>query len=45
MLATPSTAHLFIIAPRTRALLAGLFSTHPPIPARVARLLGHPADR
>ncbi|HEY8057089.1 MAG TPA: zinc metalloprotease HtpX [Terriglobales bacterium] len=45
MLASPSTAHLFIIAPRTRALLAGLFSTHPPIPARVARLLGHPADR
>ena len=45
LLATPSTAHLFIIAPRTRALLAGLFSTHPPIPARVARLLGHPADR
>jgi heat shock protein HtpX len=41
MLATPSTAHLFIIAPRTRAMLAGLFSTHPPIPARVARLLGH----
>jgi heat shock protein HtpX len=45
LLASPSTAHLFIIAPRTRALLAGLFSTHPPIPARVARLLGHPADR
>ncbi|HXE31459.1 MAG TPA: zinc metalloprotease HtpX [Terriglobales bacterium] len=44
LLASPSTAHLFIIAPRTRALLAGLFSTHPPIPARVARLLGHPGD-
>ena len=45
MPATPSTAHLFIIAPRTRAMLAGLFSTHPPIPARVARLLGHPSER
>ncbi|HUX67523.1 MAG TPA: zinc metalloprotease HtpX [Terriglobales bacterium] len=44
LLATPSTAHLFIIAPRTRQMLAGLFSTHPPIPARVARLLGHEAD-
>jgi heat shock protein HtpX len=42
MLATPSTAHLFIIAPRTRQMLAGLFSTHPPIPDRVARLLGRP---
>ncbi len=41
MLASPSTAHLFIVAPRTRQMLAGLFSTHPPIPARVARLLGH----
>ncbi|MGH9483922.1 MAG: zinc metalloprotease HtpX, partial [Terriglobales bacterium] len=39
--ATPSTAHLFIIQPRTRALLAGLFSTHPPIPKRVERLLGY----
>ena len=38
LLATPSTAHLFIIAPRTRAMVAGLFSTHPPIAARVARL-------
>lgn len=45
MLASPTTAHLFIIAPRTRQMIAGLFSTHPPIPARVARLLGHPADR
>lgn len=41
MQATPSTAHLFIIAPRTRQMLANLFSTHPPIEARVARLLGH----
>ncbi|MGH9520143.1 MAG: zinc metalloprotease HtpX, partial [Terriglobales bacterium] len=41
MAATPSTAHLFIIEPRTRQMFANLFSTHPPIPARVARLLGH----
>ena len=40
MLGTPSTAHLFIIQPRTRQLFANLFSTHPPIPARVQRLLG-----
>ncbi|MGH9468640.1 MAG: zinc metalloprotease HtpX [Terriglobales bacterium] len=44
MLASPSTAHLFIIQPRTRAFLAGLFSTHPPIPKRVERLLGHPVE-
>lgn len=40
MLATPSTAHLFIIQPSTRALIANLFSTHPPIPKRVERLIG-----
>ena len=42
MLGTPQTAHLFIIAPRTRAMFANLFSTHPPIPTRVERLLGRP---
>lgn len=41
MPATPSTAHLFIIQPATRQMLANLFATHPPIPARVERLLGH----
>lgn len=41
MLATPSTAHLFIIQPQTREWLASLFSTHPPIPKRVERLVGH----
>jgi heat shock protein HtpX len=40
MLATPSTAHLFIIQPRTREWLANLFSTHPPIAKRVERLTG-----
>lgn len=44
MQASPSTAHLFIIQPRTREFLAGLFSTHPPIPKRVERLLGHPVE-
>ncbi|MGO4210556.1 M48 family metalloprotease [Terriglobus sp. YAF25] len=39
--ATPSTAHLFISAPRLRASdLAGLFSTHPPMEKRVERLIG-----
>lgn len=41
MLATPSTAHLFIIQPRTREWLANLFSTHPPIAKRVERLVGY----
>ena len=39
--ATPSTAHLFIVAPMISARdLAGLFSTHPPIPKRIERLIG-----
>lgn len=43
MLATPSTAHLFIIQPTTRAMIANLFSTHPPIPKRIQRLIGRPS--
>ena len=37
--ANPSTAHLFIVNPLTGRSLANLFSTHPPIEARVQRLM------
>ncbi len=43
MPATPSTAHLFIIQPRARQMFASLFSTHPPIPKRIQRLIGRPS--
>lgn len=36
--ANPATAHMFIVNPFSAAGVAGLFSTHPPIPERVARL-------
>ena len=36
--ARPSTAHLFIVNPLSRQWLAGLFSTHPPLQERIARL-------
>ena len=38
MEATPATAHLFIVNPLTSGGFAGLFSTHPPIEERIARL-------
>lgn len=39
--ATPSTAHLFIVAPFLGgAGLASLFSTHPPMALRIERLIG-----
>ena len=38
MEATPATAHLFIVNPLTADGLASLFSTHPPIEERIARL-------
>jgi heat shock protein HtpX len=42
--ASPSTAHLFIVAPVISARdLASLFSTHPPIPKRIERLIGRPS--
>jgi heat shock protein HtpX len=44
MQATPSTAHLFIVQPLLRgADFANLFSTHPPIPKRIERLIGRPS--
>ncbi|MBO0911975.1 MAG: zinc metalloprotease HtpX [Acidobacteria bacterium] len=42
--ATPSTAHLFIIQPFLGMGLSSLFSTHPPIPKRIERLTGRPAE-
>lgn len=34
----PATAHLFIVNPLSGGSIANLFSTHPPIPERMARL-------
>ena len=36
--ANPATAHMFIVAPFTGRSLAALFSTHPPMEERIARL-------
>jgi heat shock protein HtpX len=36
--ASPATAHLFIVNPLTGGGLLALFSTHPPMEERVARL-------
>ncbi len=38
MKANPSTAHLFILSPLSGKGMAGLFSTHPPVEERIARL-------
>ena len=38
MHANPSTAHMFIVNPLTGRSLMNLFSTHPPIKERIARL-------
>ncbi len=38
--AEPATAHMFITNPLTGRTLANLFSTHPPLEARIARLQG-----
>ena len=43
MQASPSTAHLFIVAPMIGgASFANLFSTHPPMAKRIERLTGRP---
>jgi len=38
MQASPATAHMFIVNPLTGGGLANLFSTHPPIERRIAKL-------
>jgi heat shock protein HtpX len=45
MQASPSTAHLFIVAPMIGgASFANLFSTHPPMAKRIERLTGRAAE-
>ncbi len=38
--ASPTTAHMYIVHPFAGGGLMNLFSTHPPIPKRIERLLG-----
>jgi heat shock protein HtpX len=45
MAAQPATAHMFIINPLAGRNLMSLFSTHPPIEERIARLRNKPVDR
>jgi heat shock protein HtpX len=44
LVASPNTAHLFIVAPVLGMDFASLFSTHPPIYKRIERLTGRPAE-
>jgi heat shock protein HtpX len=41
MAANAATAHMFIVNPLSGGSLASLFSTHPPLAERIARLRGH----
>jgi heat shock protein HtpX len=41
MAANPSTAHMFIVNPLSGRSLMSLFSTHPPLEERIARLRGY----
>jgi heat shock protein HtpX len=45
MHAHPSTAHMFIVNPLSGKSLMSLFSTHPPLEERIARLRGYPAQK
>lgn len=42
MQANPQTAHMFIVNPLSGKSLMSLFSTHPPLAERIARLRGRP---
>ena len=44
MVASPSSAHLFIVQPLLGMSFASLFSTHPPIRKRIERLTGRPPE-
>ena len=44
MHANPSTAHMFIVNPLSGGKLSNLFSTHPPLEDRIARLRGTRGD-
>jgi heat shock protein HtpX len=44
LVASPNTAHLFIVAPVLGMDFASLFSTHPPIYKRIERLTGRPEE-
>lgn len=44
LVASPNSAHLFIVQPLLSGeMLMSLFSTHPPIPKRIERLIGRPS--
>jgi heat shock protein HtpX len=45
MQAAPATAHMMIVNPLTGGGLTSLFSTHPPLTERIARLRGVGAPR
>lgn len=44
MNANPSTAHMFIVNPLSGKSMMSLFSTHPPLEERIARLRGGPVS-